>query len=248
LRRRDWPVLTRPRLAAFDLSTEDAGWLDRPNSPPHPSDALPSELTSASSATPAPAGCHAPPPRRARRTAVATANSSSPRPTSHTPPRPTRTTAPAPPPPPSPISSIRPAVTRAISRSPAWMMSRPPGYDELSDDELDAVITSAIDEREDQFRAEYDADGRPFLGRRSVLEQSRYGCPQTREPRFGISPKVACRNRWRRIERLAFNKAWLVAYRAALTAWRAGDRAVVFPAGTYQMRVLHGVTCADPPI
>jgi hypothetical protein len=36
-------------------------------------------------------------------------------------------------------------------------------------------------------------------------------------------------------------------YRESLKAWRAGDRDVVFPAGTYQMRVLHGAKVAEPP-
>jgi hypothetical protein len=35
-------------------------------------------------------------------------------------------------------------------------------------------------------------------------------------------------------------------YRESLKAWRAGDRDVVFPAGTYQMRVLHGAKVAEP--
>jgi putative transposase len=35
-------------------------------------------------------------------------------------------------------------------------------------------------------------------------------------------------------------RSFRAAYRKALEAWRAGDRAVVFPAGTYGMRVFHG--------
>lgn len=35
-------------------------------------------------------------------------------------------------------------------------------------------------------------------------------------------------------------------YRGSLRQWRDGDRDVEFPAGTYQMRVLHGATVAEP--
>jgi putative transposase len=129
----------------------------------------------------------------------------------------------------------------------ALELSRPPGYDELSDDELAGLLAGAIDEREEKFRRPYDGEGRPFLSRRGVLEQSRYDCPRTRGPRFGISPKVACRNKWRRIERLRANQRWLGAYLTARSRWCEGDRDVVFPAGTYQMRVVHGVTCAQLP-
>jgi len=122
---------------------------------------------------------------------------------------------------------------------------RPPGYETLSDDELAGAIRAAIDQREQRFRTQYDAESRPFLGRRRILEQSRHACPENREPRFRLSPRLACRNKWRRIERLQANKRWLGGYRRALAAWSAGDREVVFPAGTYQMRVRHGVHCAS---
>jgi len=39
-------------------------------------------------------------------------------------------------------------------------------------------------------------------------------------------------------------RAFRAAYREALLKWRAGDRSVVFPAGTYAMRVVHGVNVA----
>ncbi len=126
-------------------------------------------------------------------------------------------------------------------------LSRPPGYEELSDGDLEAVIRGAIDEREQRFRDERDAEGKPFLGRRRVLEQSRHDRPRKPEPRSPISPKIACRDKWRRIERLQANKRWLSAYRAARAAWCAGDRDVEFPAGTYQMRVYHNVQCASGP-
>jgi hypothetical protein len=109
------------------------------------------------------------------------------------------------------------------------------------------VIQSAIEEREQTFRDERDAAGKPFLGRRNVLAQPRHSQPRSREPRFGISPTVACRNKWLRIERLKANKQWRVDYGAALARWRAGDREVEFPAGTYKMRVLHGARCARGP-
>jgi hypothetical protein len=47
-----------------------------------------------------------------------------------------------------------------------------------------------------------------------------------------------------RIERLAQLVSFATQYRAALAAWREGVRDVLFPAGTYLMRVLHGARCA----
>ena len=126
--------------------------------------------------------------------------------------------------------------------------ARPPEFDELSDEQLAAMIDEAVQARESQHRQDAKRRGKRFLGRRKVLQQSRYDTPMSREKRFKISPRVACKDKWRRIERLARNQAWLQAYRVALKKWRAGDRMVEFPAGTYKMRVLHGARCAGPPI
>ena len=126
-------------------------------------------------------------------------------------------------------------------------MSRPSGYDELSDEELEAVVKRASDEREEQLRRQARREGKGVLGRRGVLAQSRYARPGMREPRFEMSPRVACRNKWRRIERLQRDRDWRDAYAQALQRWRDGDREVRFPYGTYKMRVLHGVACIGPP-
>jgi len=72
---------------------------------------------------------------------------------------------------------------------------RPPGYDELSDSELAGMVQAAIDQREQHFRAKYDAEGRAFLGRRRVLEQSRHAQPRSREPRAASrEPRAASRS------------------------------------------------------
>jgi putative transposase len=126
------------------------------------------------------------------------------------------------------------------------VFSRPPGYEHLSDDELAALIEAAIEQREECFRREHDEAGRPFLGRRAILAQSRHANPDTREPRFRMSPKIACRDKWLRIQRLAANRRWLAAYNEARKRWAAGERDVLFPAGTYQMSVYHGALCAAP--
>lgn len=126
-------------------------------------------------------------------------------------------------------------------------LTRPPGYEELSDEEHAAMIETAIFEREEMFRNQYDAEGRAFLGPEAVLAQSRHGSPSTPYTRGTISPRVASGDKQRRIERLEADKRWLEAYNEALARWRAGDRDVVFPAGTYKMRVVHGVRCAVAP-
>lgn len=127
--------------------------------------------------------------------------------------------------------------------------TRPPGYDGTPDDVLAAAIENAIREREDRFRSTRDVEKLRFLGRRAVLSQQRHSRPkeESRSSRFKSSPKIAGRDKWRRIERLASDRAWGIAYRLARMAWCLGNRSVVFPHGTYKMRIVHDCVCEPEP-
>jgi REP element-mobilizing transposase RayT len=99
---------------------------------------------------------------------------------------------------------------------------------------------------EDASAAELAAAGRRFLGVARVLAQDPFARPASAEPRRTLKPNVAARNKWRRIEALLRLAEFRDAYRRALSAWRAGARDVLFPAGTWLMRIQHRVCCAAP--
>jgi len=67
------------------------------------------------------------------------------------------------------------------------------------------------------------------------------------EPRRKLRPIVACRDLARRLLELASFREFRIAYARVRQRWVAGDRDVVFPAGTYLLRVVYGVPCAMPP-
>lgn len=83
-----------------------------------------------------------------------------------------------------------------------------------------------------------------FLGVERVRRQNPTDAPHTIEPRRGISPRIAAKDKWRRIEALQRVKEFVKSYRAAWLQWKAGFRDVEFPAGTYAMRVHQGARCA----
>ncbi len=85
------------------------------------------------------------------------------------------------------------------------------------------------------------------MGATKVLAQSPFDSPRQPEPRRQMNPRVAARDKWRRIERLRSLGDWLKDYKDALGRWVEGVRDVLFPAGTYWMRVHHGVECSAPP-
>ena len=125
--------------------------------------------------------------------------------------------------------------------------ARPPGFDHLDDDKLAALIQEKVLEAEATARRHIYDQGREFIGMRAVMSQSRYGRPRSRQARGRISPRVACKDKWRRIERLQANKQWLIDYKASLERYNAGERDVEFPYGTYLMRVRHNVNVAPAP-
>jgi putative transposase len=84
---------------------------------------------------------------------------------------------------------------------------------------------------------------RSFLGAQQVRAQWPFARPGLGEPRRKLRPRVASRDRWRRIELLGRLRGFLEAYGEAMEAWRQ-KRRTVFPAGTYLIRVAHGVACA----
>ena len=77
--------------------------------------------------------------------------------------------------------------------------------------------------------------GTTTLGRRRILAQRWCDKPPDVERRRQLSPNVACRDKWLRIERLQLKKRFQEIYRDARHAFRAGLEAI-FPWGTWLMR------------
>ena len=117
-------------------------------------------------------------------------------------------------------------------------LTTPPGFPTA--DAFRNQLTAALVDRE----AEAVRTTRGFLGVQRVLAQQPTARPEGLEPQRRLNPRVAARDKWKRIEVLGRLVAFLAAYREALHEWREGNLSVLFPAGTYLMRVMHGVACA----
>jgi REP element-mobilizing transposase RayT len=119
----------------------------------------------------------------------------------------------------------------------------PPGFE--SAEAFKTELVAAVNGLEDQAARELSAEGRSFLGAKKVLTQRPTARPGPSEPRRGLNPRVACRDKWKRIEVLQRLEAFREAYRDAWREFASGIRDAVFPHGTYWMRVAWGVTCAS---
>lgn len=106
-----------------------------------------------------------------------------------------------------------------------------------------ADVIAALAERERDAVVAAHAAGRSFLGVRRVLEQETTARAARKEARGQLSPTVAALDRETRLEVLARIADFVARYREARSRFIAGFRDVVFPAGTYRLRVSYGVLC-----
>lgn len=124
-------------------------------------------------------------------------------------------------------------------------LSVPDALGEATDDPVGLLERAAL-EREREIQGRFRSNGRRFLGRRRVLAQSPFGRPKSDTPRRNLNPRIAARDKWRRVETLQRLKEFLDEYRQARHRYLTGDRSVLFPWGTYWLRVRLGVMCAGP--
>ena len=109
-----------------------------------------------------------------------------------------------------------------------------------------SFLEQCVRHEEQTIQEERKTEGKKFLGAERVLQQSPDTIPKTERRSGEINPRVASRDKWSRMEWIERTKAFLAAYREALKQFAKGIRDVVFPAGTYWMRIQYQVCCADP--
>ncbi|HSM91462.1 MAG TPA: hypothetical protein VLT47_01175, partial [Anaeromyxobacteraceae bacterium] len=120
-------------------------------------------------------------------------------------------------------------------------LTPPPGFED--DPAFIEQVLESLREAEAAAAARLAREERTFMGVARILAQSFFARPSSGEPHRVLSPRVACRNWWKRQEALQRLKEFERAYHEALDAWRAGVRDALFPRGTWQMRVLHAARC-----
>ena len=99
----------------------------------------------------------------------------------------------------------------------------------------DDVVQKAVSAREKQLRDAARGNRKTFMGAAAVKVQSIYKSPRTPAPKRGMNPRVAAKDKWRRIEVLSRLASFVTRYREARKALVAGVVDVIFPTGTYQM-------------
>jgi len=149
-----------------------------------------------------------------------------------------------------PMEAARPRVhfrkDGPMPESASLFLKRPPGYKRMSNSKFTAEVKRRVQEMEDMIQADCRARGRRFLGRKACLKYRRSYRPKSREPRRELSPRIAARDMDLRIEALYRLSEFVGNYQAARDKWKSGIRNVLFPAGTYWLRVHFSVRCRLP--
>jgi putative transposase len=124
---------------------------------------------------------------------------------------------------------------------------RPAVYPEWSDGELRAEIRRRLDVRELELIEARRERGTEVLGVAKVLAQKWYGFPGRPEDMFGTDPGVSGRSKWARIQALQRREEFEKAHALARSRFLAGIRGVLWPWGTWLMRVRFGLPCETAP-
>jgi putative transposase len=122
-----------------------------------------------------------------------------------------------------------------MPKESALHFSRPPAFKEWSHQDWAEMLKSRVSEVENLARDQRKSGKFKALGATAILSQKWSDRPETTEQRRTISPRVAAKNTWRRIEALLHNKVFLLAYQAAFETFREGTR-TIFPDGTYWLK------------
>jgi hypothetical protein len=149
------------------------------------------------------------------------------------------------------LTAIRPAhFFREKGNMPATVtltFHRPPEFAEMTRADFVTMVQTRVEAFEAEAKAHRRATGARVLGRKAILKQNWWDSPTTHEPRRDLNPRVAAKDKWSRIEALGRNKLFGNLYRRAYKAFKDGIKDVVFPVGTYWLRLFAAVVCEPWP-
>jgi putative transposase len=121
---------------------------------------------------------------------------------------------------------------------------RPQIFEQLTDDQLSRLLLNEVGKLVQRARDATLVSESQFVGVQAVLNQRFDAKPSTEEKLGALNPRIAAESPPVRVRTIQKMQAFVKAYRAAWLRWREGIRDVVFPAGTYALRLHSGVTCA----
>ena len=126
--------------------------------------------------------------------------------------------------------------------------TRPPGFDGLTDEELDTLLEGRILAYEKDQRDHRDREGRPFLCDQPEGKRPKAGCfPSSPHRLFELSPLIGAALEKHRRDAIRRLRQFRHDHEEARLRVLAGDTDVVFPYGTFQAVRRWGCAAAPAP-
>jgi putative transposase len=132
-----------------------------------------------------------------------------------------------------------------MPESVALTIHQPPSHENMSIEAYEKQIAEEIAFEESNIANEMIAANQTFMGIDAVLRQSHSDKPNSKEIRRGMNPRFAAKDKELRISAIERYQHFVSQYWEALKSWRRGNRKVLFPAGTYAMRI-HACVNVEP--
>jgi putative transposase len=123
----------------------------------------------------------------------------------------------------------------------------PPQFESLGKEEFARRYEDRVKIEVEALRAERKQEGRSVLGARAMRRLNIQDRPASEAPRRQRDPHIASKDKRRRIERLRVLRVYRARYRDAWRRRAAGEKNVIFPAGTLLLARHHGVLCERAP-
>lgn len=138
------------------------------------------------------------------------------------------------------------------AKNPLWTLDAflevtlPPSIDPSEAQAFRAEIQKELSDREEAAGAKFPPH--TVLGAENVIKVDPESRTTSHEPKFQRQPTFALgrgATKAMREAMIAKRRAFQTAYAKAFEEWRAGNRTITFPAGTYAMHVIHKVNVAS---
>ena len=121
---------------------------------------------------------------------------------------------------------------------------QPPSHENMRAQAYEKRVAAEVAQREQIIACEMQEAGQSFMGMDAVLRQAHSDKPKIFEPRRKLNPKFSAIDKWLRIDVIKRYKRFVSDYIQARDAFKAGNRDVFFPFGTYALRIHLGVNVA----
>ena len=122
----------------------------------------------------------------------------------------------------------------------------PPGYGDLTLEEVIEHFETLLREAEDRLIARRRRAGKRVQGVRGALARDPFDAPSSRGRYGTLNPRFASRNAALMAQALQERRQFHAEYEGANHRWRKGQRDIAFPAGTIRHRKVNNADCLEP--